>query len=236
MSGSFDGVGERRVGRHEDRERVGAVLGLREQVGRDDLRVGGRVGEDEAFRGAGGQVDADFAGQFQLGGRDPGAAGADDAVDRVDALVGQAEGQRGDRLGAAGDEERVDAEQRGRRRDDRVDPAVRTGWRGDDDPFDAGDLRRNDGHDERGGQRGGTAGDVAADAPIGVQRRSMSTPSTIVVRVVCGRCVSANRRTLAMAASSARAEVGVEVGQRVVELGAVEQAGGRRAGRRRRGR
>ena len=78
--GVLDGVGERPVGRHQDCRRVGAVLGLRQQVGRDDVGVGRRIGKDEAFRGARGQVDADLAGKLELRRRDPGAARPDDAV------------------------------------------------------------------------------------------------------------------------------------------------------------
>ena len=48
----LDRVGEGRVGRDEDRRRVGAVLGLGDEVGRDPGRVGGRGGEDHPLRGA----------------------------------------------------------------------------------------------------------------------------------------------------------------------------------------
>ena len=55
----LDGVGEGRVGRHEDGRRVGAVLGLRDEVRGDETRVGGAVGEDHPLRRSGREVDAD---------------------------------------------------------------------------------------------------------------------------------------------------------------------------------
>ena len=61
---------------------------------------------------------------LDLRGRDPGVAGSDDPVDRGEPGVGQAVRERADRLGAAGDDERVDLEQAGRAEQDRVVRAV----------------------------------------------------------------------------------------------------------------
>ena len=76
-------------------------------------RVGRWRGEDHPLRRPGRQVDADLAHDLDLGRRHPGVARADDPVDRLDPGLGQAVGQRADRLGAAGDDERVDLEQAG---------------------------------------------------------------------------------------------------------------------------
>ena len=122
----LDRVGERGVGRDEQGRGVRAVLGLGDEIGGDERRVGGGVGEDHPLRRAGGQVDADERADLDLGGGDPRVARTDDPVDRLQARVGQAERERADRLGAARDEQRVDAEQPGGAGDDRVDPAVRT--------------------------------------------------------------------------------------------------------------
>ena len=78
-------------------------------------------------------------------------------------------GQRADRLGAAGDDERVDLEQARPRRagpggSRRRGPAGRR----DDDPLDAGDAGRHDGHDQRRRVRRRAARDVGADR---VERR-----------------------------------------------------------------
>ena len=107
--------------------------------------------------GPGRQVDADLAADLDLGRGDPGVARADDAVDGFDAGLGQAVGEGTDRLRAAGDDEGIDLEQAGRAEEDRVEGAVAAGRRGDDDPLDARDLCRDDGHDERRRVGGRTA-------------------------------------------------------------------------------
>ena len=134
----------------------------------DPERIRGRGGEDEALRRAGRQVDADLAADLDLGRRDPGVARADDPVDRLDAGIRQAVGEGADGLGAAGHDERVDAEQAGRPEQDRMDPAVAIGRRGHDDPPDTGDPGRHDGHDQRARVRRRATGHVRADA---VERR-----------------------------------------------------------------
>ena len=81
-----DGIGERCVGGDEDRLRPAAVLGLRQEIGRDPGGIGGLVGDDQHFGRAGDHVDADGAEDLALGGGDIGVARPDDLVDRRDGL------------------------------------------------------------------------------------------------------------------------------------------------------
>ena len=103
------------------------MLGLGDQVGGDAAGSAVGVGEDHPLGRAGGQVDADLAADLELGGGHPGVAGADDPVDRVEAGVRQPVREGADRLGAAGDDERLDPEQAGGAEQDRVDGAVAVG-------------------------------------------------------------------------------------------------------------
>ena len=97
-----------RVRRKQDRLRHLVVLGLREQIHRDPVRIGAAVGDHQDLRRAGDHVDADRAEHAPLGRGDVGVAGADDLVDLRDRR--RAVGERRDRLRAA------DREARGRRR------------------------------------------------------------------------------------------------------------------------
>ena len=83
----------------QDRLRGDVVLGLRQQVGGDPVRIVAAVGDHQHLGRAGDHVDADRAEDLALGGRDIGIAGADDLGDRADRLG--AIGERGDRLRAA---------------------------------------------------------------------------------------------------------------------------------------
>ena len=83
------------------------MLGLAEQVGGDELRVGGLVGDHGDLRRAGEQVDPHPAEQLPLGLGDVGVAGADDHVDGR--LAEQPEGHGGERLHAAEGEDPVGA-------------------------------------------------------------------------------------------------------------------------------
>ena len=159
----LDGVREGGIRRDEDGRRVGAVLGLGDQVRGHAAGIGRRRGEDHPLRRAGGQVDADIAADLDLRGRDPGVARADDAVHRRDPGLGQAVGQGADGLGATGHDERVDLEQAGRPEEDRVRRPVAVGRRGDHDALDAGDPCRDDGHHQGRRVRGGPARDIGAD-------------------------------------------------------------------------
>ena len=104
------------------------MLGLGEEVGRAQLRVGGLVGDDQHLAGAGRQVDAYAARHEQLRGRDPAVARADDLVDRPHRLGSVRE--RGDRLRAADRVDLVDPEL-SRRREQRR----RRARRGHGDPL-----------------------------------------------------------------------------------------------------
>ena len=126
--GGLDRIGKGRVGGDQDRRRVRAVLGLGDEVGGDASGIGRRRGEDHALRRPGREIDADLAGDLDLGGGDPGIARPDDPVDRLEARVGQPERERTDRLGATGDDEGVDLEQARPRRGGR-DPSGRRGRR-----------------------------------------------------------------------------------------------------------
>ena len=161
--GRFDRVGEGCVRGDEDRRGVRAVLGLGDEVGRDTDRVRGRRGEDHALRRPGREVDADLAADLELGRGHPGVARTDDAIDGFDGGVRETVGEGSDRLGAAGDDERVDSEEPGCAEKDRVEGSVAAGRRGDDDAIDARDLRRDDGHDQRRRVGRRAARDVGAD-------------------------------------------------------------------------
>ena len=95
------------------------MLGLRQQVGGDPVRIVAAVGDDQHFRRAGDHVDADRAEHLALGGRDIGVAGADDLGDRRDRLG--AIGERGDRLRAADAVDLGDAGDVGRGQHQRID-------------------------------------------------------------------------------------------------------------------
>jgi hypothetical protein len=118
----LDGRGEGRVPGDEQGRGVGAVLGLREQVGGHVHGIGGAVRDDHHFRRAGGQVDAALAEDLELGGRDPGVARADDAVHRRDTGLRESVGHRPDGLRAAGDDEGVHADESGGAQQRLVEP------------------------------------------------------------------------------------------------------------------
>ena len=107
--------------------------------------------------------------------------GPDDPVDGREAGLRQAVREGADRLGAAGDDERVDLEQAGRAEQDRV-ACGRRGRRarrrrpGPTPATRAGTtvMTSDDGYGRR------AAGDVAPTRASGVQRRSISMPGAIV--------------------------------------------------------
>ena len=98
------------------------MLGLAEQVGGDDLRVGGLVGDDGDLGRPGEQVDRHRAEELTLGLGDVGVAGADEHVDGR--LAEQAERHRGERLHAAEHEDAVGAGEVGGVQHRRVGAAV----------------------------------------------------------------------------------------------------------------
>ena len=138
------------------------MLGLAEEVGGDDRRAGGLVGDHEDLGRAGEQIDADEPEQLPLGLRDVGVPGADEQVDRLEA--GQrAVDQCAERLDAA---DRVDGVRaRGAERvERRVGHAVRSCGRRGGDPLDARHLGDEDAHQRAADQLVAAAGNVGADA------------------------------------------------------------------------
>ena len=103
----LDRVGERGIVGDQDRLRRGVVLGLRQQVGGDPVRIGVAVGDDQHLGRAGDHVDADLAEHLALGRRHIGVARPDDLGDRRDRRG--AIGERRDRLRAADAIDLVDA-------------------------------------------------------------------------------------------------------------------------------
>ena len=83
LDSGLDRVGESRVVGDEDGLRDGVVLGLRQQVRGDPVRIGVPVGEDQHLGRAGDHVDADLAEHAPLGRRHISVAGTDDLGDRL---------------------------------------------------------------------------------------------------------------------------------------------------------
>ena len=78
-----DALRERRGGGDQQRLRVGAVLGLGEQIGGDEVGARVLVGDHHDLGDAGRQVGRGAGGivrDQQLGGRHPGVAGAEQLV------------------------------------------------------------------------------------------------------------------------------------------------------------
>jgi hypothetical protein len=136
------------------------VLGLREQVHRHPVGVGGAVAQHQDFGRAGDHVDADGAEHAALGGGDIGVAGADDLVDRLNRRG--AVGQRADCLRAADGDHARDAGDRGGGQHHLVLHAVR-GRHHHDDLKHASHLGGNRVHQHRRWVCGLAARDVDAD-------------------------------------------------------------------------
>ena len=137
------------------------MLGLAEQVGGDDHRIGRLVGDDQDLRRAGDEVDADLPEQAALRLDDVGVAGPDEEVDR----------RRSSRFRARA--RRAPGRRRGRRSRRRPRDAWRRSWRparaverrrARRDALDARDLRRDDAHVRGRDHRVAAAGHVRADA------------------------------------------------------------------------
>ena len=104
---------KRRVVGDQDRLRAGVVLGLRQQVGGDPVRIVVPVGDDKHFGRAGDHVDADRAEDLALGGGDIGIARAGDLGDRARSSPCHRQARR--RLRAADAVDLVDAGDAARR-------------------------------------------------------------------------------------------------------------------------
>ena len=159
----LDLVGQRGRGGDQHRRRRRVVLGLADQVGRDEGGHRGVVGEDGDLGRAGLGVDADHALEQSLRGDGVDVAGPGDQVDPA-ARAG-AVGEHRDGLGAADGVHLLDAEQRARRQDRRVRQAGVLGLRGrgERDRGDARHLRGYDVHHHARHQRGDASGDVEPD-------------------------------------------------------------------------
>jgi hypothetical protein len=151
-------LGEGAIGGDEADPGVHVVLGLREKVGGDRLRVAGFVGEDEDLARARELVDAHGAEDLPFRLVHVGVPGADDFVDGGHGL--RAVGHGGDRLRAADAEDAVGSREVTAGAHGRVRRRRQAG----DHLLAAGDLRRHDGHDRRREQGIASAGNVAADA------------------------------------------------------------------------
>ena len=142
------------------------MLGLGEQIGGDEFRVGGPIGDDQRLGRPVDCVDAHHSVHATLGCGDESVARSENLVDRADRLRPVC--QRRDRLRAADLVDGLDARNLGGHELERVD-GRRTvlrwdGGRGDDDFGHSGHLRR-DGRMQHGrGVHSRSAGDVEADS------------------------------------------------------------------------
>ncbi len=84
FDGCFYRLGELGVIGGEDRLCARIVLGLRQEIGGDPIRIVVLVGDHQHFRGAGDHVDADGAEDLALGGGNIGIAGTGDLGDGRD--------------------------------------------------------------------------------------------------------------------------------------------------------
>ena len=143
---------EHRMGEHRavgDQDGAGhrVVLGLSQQIGGDELRIGGFVGDQQRLGRTGKLVDIDDAEDTALGQHDEDVARSVDLVDVGNGLG--AIGHRRDGLRATDAKDAIDAGHLGRRQDQRRDFATRSTRRADDDLLHAGDARRHGGHQQR---------------------------------------------------------------------------------------
>ena len=150
-----DFAAKARRGGNENRDGVGIVLGLSDQIGGDELRIAA-LGEDDRFGGAGEHVDGAIGADQPLGGGDEAIAGAENFVDARNRA--RAVGQRGDGLRAADARDRTHAQAFGGGEQRRA--RLRAGH---DDLAHARFLGGNDGHQQGGDQREAPAGKIAAD-------------------------------------------------------------------------
>ncbi len=157
--GSFGG--ELGGGGQQDGGAAGAVLGLSDQIDGGHFGIAGIVGDDQRLGGTGQQIDADASEQLALGFGDVGVAGADDHVDRRDALGAQRHG--GDGLHASDGVDFIGSAQVHRGDDGGMRRALER-RRGGDDALHARGLRGDDAHVRRGHHGIASAGHVAADA------------------------------------------------------------------------
>ncbi len=158
LDGARDGVGLLAAQGDEHRVGVLVVLGLREEIGGDDLGVGAFVGHDEDLARARDRVDVDEAEDEALRAGDEDVARPDDLLDPSDRFG--AVGERGDRLRASGVDDLRDAGDLGGGED------LGRGTRGrEDDARHAGNGGRHGRHEHRARVAGLPAGGVYARRP-----------------------------------------------------------------------
>jgi hypothetical protein len=155
---------ERCIRGEQDRLGELVVLGLREEVHRDPVGVGARVGDHQDLRGPSHHVDAHAPENTPLRGRHVRIPWAHYLVDRR--YRGGAECEGADGLRAADPEDPVHARERGGGEHRGVDHAARRG-RHHHELGNARDLRRDRAHDDRGRIRRLAARHVHAHAVEG---------------------------------------------------------------------
>ncbi len=138
------------------------MLGLREEIGSDEIGAGGVVRHHRDFARPGELIDRHRADDLALGLDDPGIAGAENLLHARDAV--RAVGERGDGLGSADliDLRRASGAERVGQH------FVYRGRRGYDDLAHPGQLGQRHGHDRGGDERCGAAGNVDADPLDGI--------------------------------------------------------------------
>ena len=156
---------ERKPLRRSDQQRLlvaCSVLGLRQQIGGDELGRGGIVRKDRDLAGAGHHVEVHVAVHHPLRGSHVRPAGADDLLHLADRL--RAVGHRANGLDAADLVDFVRAREVERIEKVRIHLPVPVRRSARHDFEDARDARQRHGHERGRGQRRSTARDVDADA------------------------------------------------------------------------
>ncbi len=205
------------------------MLGLADEVGRDEGRIGRGIGEDDDLGRPGHGVDAHVRAYERLRRGDVGVAGAGDEVDRFEHLgVVEAVGQRPDRLRSAHRPHLVDAEHVGGGEDHRVREAVGLGRAGDRQRLGTCGLRGDDVHDDRRRVDGESAGDIEADAFDGQVAGGHLGSGTEFGPDVGGHLVGGDAAGALDRLLKRGPDLGVEVGRRLRErLGGHPRVSGR---------
>ena len=162
LDGFADRLDQSRLGRNQEGLAIHAVLGLREEVGRDELGIGREVGDNLDLRRTGGHVYRHVAKAHPLLG------GGYILVARSKYLI-----YFRDRLGPVGHgrnrltpaylADEMDAGHLRGKEDGRMHSPVFPRRRTKDDLATPGNLRRNGKHQDRGEERSRSARDVQAD-------------------------------------------------------------------------
>ncbi len=211
--GGVDGPGDLERGTHEHGRGLDIVLGLADQVGGDQLRVGAGVGCDQDLRGPGDRVDVAAPEYEPLRGRDVGVARADDLVHTRHGR-GPERG-RGDGLGPADLKHPVDPGDRGRGEHHRARP----GGQEQDlaHPHDLGGDRRVQ---YGGGVGRGSSGRIDGDPRQGADPAIELLPGLVDARGHQGPGLDRMKTANPIGGQGQRgAQLGVEGGERPPGLG-----------------